>query len=214
MKAKSPRDLIAQAVVVLAICVGAWLMLVKPKIDELARLEKQEAEHTAGSSQTLTQQTVENAARRMTALKDRVQTIKTYNALADDSSRFYGIVMDLADTHGVSVHSLAPGAGKQTEADGKITITRITLGVEGEYARVASFLDAVCTVNAFIRPLSLQIDPSRANDGSGVDASLTCDVLSFAVDGSLTELLASNGSIVNSEPAPQSAMGGTSHAQP
>ena len=212
MKASSPRELIAQAAIVLAVCVGAWMMLVKPNIDELARLEQQAS--ATSPSETVNQQSVEDAARKISTLKDRVRHIQTFNELANDSSRLYGIVMDLADTHGVQVHSLQPGSAKQTENDGKITLTRITLGVDGEYERLAAFLDAVCTVNAFIRPVTLQIDPARANQ-TGVQATLTCDVLSFAMASSVQELLAStaSGSVSAAPPASQFA-GATQHAKP
>jgi hypothetical protein len=213
MKAKSLRELMAQAAIVLAVCVGAWLMFVKPKVDELARLDQQMSEQTAAPSATINQHTVEDAARKISAVKERVRDIQSFNALAGDSSRFYGTVMDLADAHGVQVHNLQPGSIKQTESEGKITITRITLGAEGEYARMASFLDAVCTVDAFVRPVALQLDPSRDMTQASVQATLTCDVLSFTLDGALQELLAS-GPAASPIVAAPAALGESSHGQP
>lgn len=215
MSARSTRELIAQAAIVLAVCVGAWMMLVKPKIDEVARLEQEIATMSANPAQAVNQQTVEGAARKVSAVKERVRHIHDFNALANDSSRFYGIVMDLADSHGVQVHNLQPGSSRQTTEDGKVIITRITLGAEGDYARLATFLDAVCSVDAFIRPVSLQLDPSRDETRATVEATLTCDVLNFPIDPALGDLLAGpatderqGGAIISS------AAGGSSHGQP
>ena len=214
MNAKSSRELAAQAVIVLAVCVGAWAIVVKPKIDELGRLDQRMTEQSS-SETDLNQQSVEDAARKITTLRDRIREINAFNSLASDSSRLYGIVMDLADAHGVQVHNLQPGSTKQTSNDGKVTLTRVTLGVEGDYAPVASFLDALCEVPAFIRPVSMQLDPARDSNSTSIEAILTCDVLSFAMDNTLEQLVASaSGESGQLAPIAQGESGGTAHVQP
>jgi Tfp pilus assembly protein PilO len=136
----------------------------------------------------MNRQSIEAAAQRMGALKLRMADIATYNQLAGDSSRFYGLVMDLADAHGVQVQSLQPGSIKQSTDEKQVSVTRINLSVEGEYQQVASFLDGICNLNAFIRPQTLQISPTRSSSKDLVDVTFSCDVLSFVIADSLAGL--------------------------
>jgi Tfp pilus assembly protein PilO len=189
------RDFVAQAVIVLAMCVGGWIIFVKPKIEKVGALELQIAEQAA-SQTTASPQTIEAAARRMNQTRQRLKQIEAYNRLAGDTSKLYGLVMDLADAHQVQVQSLQPGGAGKQSADQKMTAIQVELVVEGQYQNVATFLEAVCGIEAFIRPVSLQITPTTVDGQNVVAADFECSVLSF----SLTDALA--------------GMGGTSNAQP
>lgn len=182
------REFLAQVAIVLAVCVGGWMMLVKPKVDEVAKLERELAEHTTLASSSMNRQSIEAAAQRMGALKTRMAEITAFNQLAGDSSRFYGLVMDLADAHGVQVQSLQPGSVKQSTDEKQVAVTRINLSVQGAYENVASFLDGICNLNAFIRPQALQVSPARSSSSDLVDVTFSCDVLSFVIADSLAGL--------------------------
>jgi Tfp pilus assembly protein PilO len=175
---------------VLAVCIGGWMMLVKPKIDEVANLEGILAEHATFASSAINQQSIEAGAKRVAAMKTRLEQIESFNQLAGDSSRFYGLVMDLADAHGVQVQSLQPGSVKQSSEEKQVESTRINLTVEGTYEKIAMFLDGICNLDAFVRPQALQVSPARASNGNAqtVEATFGCDVMSFAIAGSLNDM--------------------------
>jgi Tfp pilus assembly protein PilO len=185
MTPQSFRDLIAQAAIVLGVCVGGWMMLIRPQAEELARLDQQIAEHAALSNTGINEQSIQKAANRMGQIKSRLADVVDYNALANDSSRLYGLAMDLADAHGVQVLSLQPGAMKDVSEDKTVVATRLHMSVQGGYEKIAAFLEDFCQLHAFIKPRDIEIVPSHSGDGGVVEANFACDVLNFAIADSL-----------------------------
>ena len=86
--------------------------------------------------------------------------------------------MDLAQIHGVRVQNLRPSEQK-TSKDKTITITRIDMMAEGEYERIALFLDDLNGLGAFLRPTSVQITPTNRIGGSHTVMQLGFDALQF-----------------------------------
>jgi Tfp pilus assembly protein PilO len=129
---------------------------------------------------------MEAAAKRMESVRQRLKEIEASNQLGGETSRLYGLVMDLADTHSVQIQSLQPVAGKPAKDD-LVTMSKIELVVEGSYENVAAFIEAVHRLNAFIRPLSLQLTPRTIDGQPGVTAALGCGVLSFALADALAQ---------------------------
>ena len=69
-----------------------------------------------------------------------------------------------------------------------MSATRLNMTVQGTYESIAECFDAVCGLQAFIRPLSMQITPTREEGRTIVDADFGCDVMSFVLEDSLVEL--------------------------
>jgi Tfp pilus assembly protein PilO len=179
------RDFLLHAVIALGICIGGWMMVVQPKARELARLEQSLADNAANPG-SIKQQTIEQAAQQMASIRQRVSEVDWSNRLAGDSSRLYGLVMDLADAHGVQVQNLQPGmASKKAAADAAVSILRLDMTVEGPYESVARFIEAVMQLDTSIRPTSLQLAPTKVNGRPVVTAALGCDVLTFTLSDAL-----------------------------
>jgi hypothetical protein len=117
------RDLIAQVVIIIAACVGGWMVFVHPKAAELDSIERvielhsshAEAPHGL-SDDELDRSTIERAAQRMGEIRRRVGEIELANAIGRDSSRLYATMTDLARRHGVQVQNLQPGASADAAA--------------------------------------------------------------------------------------------------
>lgn len=187
MNTQITRDFMAHAMIALAVCLGAWMMLVRPKIDEVSRLEREVAEGVTNAA-PLSQQSIEAMVKRIPPIRDRVKQVIAYDRLADDSSRLYGAVMDLADVHHVQVQSLQPGSAPQASPDGQVTTKHIDLTVVGSHQNVAGFLDSMNTLDGFARPSSLQVLPVRVGNQPLVSATFGFDVLSFKLNDELVVL--------------------------
>lgn len=187
MTAQTYRPILAQAAIVLAVCIGAWMIFVKPKVDAVAKHEQTLAEHAIASATAFNAESVTHAANRMSAIRQRAAEIKTFNALSGDTSRLYGQIMDLADAHRIQVQSLQPNSVSQSYDD-RVSVTRISLSAQGEYDNLALFLEAVCSLNAFVKPIGVDMTPSRAAGTTLVDLNFSCDFMSFTMDESLTSM--------------------------
>lgn len=197
MSRQNMRDLLAQTAIIMAVCIGAWMMLVKPKMDQLARAAQELREKKAAASNPMNQQAIEAAAKRMSGIRTRLADISACNELANDSSRLYGLIMNLAQANAVHVHSLQPGtilgapSKPSASADEcQVKVNRLNLMLEGSYEDVAMFLDSLCSLEAFIRPVNLHLNPARRNGANSVEAHFGCDVLSFTFSPALAELAA------------------------
>jgi Tfp pilus assembly protein PilO len=181
------RTLFSHLIVIIGVCVGAWVWQVQPRMKQLGMLQ-QRIEANQSTSSAFTAQAVEAAAKRLDAAKLRLAQIEASNSLADDSSRFYGLVMDLADEHGVQIKSLQPRTSNKVAADATVLVTRIDLSIEGAYKDVANFLAAMSNLPAFTSPLSLQLTPNIINNKPLVTANFSCGLLKFPIPQSLTSL--------------------------
>jgi hypothetical protein len=178
------REFVAQAVIVAAVCAGAWIMLVQPKAQELARLERQIAE-TDHAGEALTPQGIEALAARITVSGQRLEEIRRHNAVAEDTSVLYGTIMGLATRRSVRVLAVQPSPLKETAKDSEIQAARLTINVQGRFDDVARFLDDMTGVDAFIRPMSLQVTPADEIGEGAVNVHFGCDVLAFNSDNVL-----------------------------
>jgi hypothetical protein len=179
-------------------------MFVQPKSQELARLEQQIA---AGSEVAgfATPQGVEALAARLEAYGERLESVRRCNGIAEDTSALYGTIMDLAGRHEIRVQSLQPSPLKQTDKNSPVKAARLTISVQGNFASVSRFLDDVAGIDAFIRPVSLQMTPADdARAEAAVNVHFGCDVLAFDTDNVLKRDAAS----------PSALAGGASHVGP
>jgi Tfp pilus assembly protein PilO len=178
------RDFIAQVVIVLAVCAGAWLMLVQPKTREVKRLEAElaAAEDASGMA---TQEGVESLVAKVDGFRMRLSEIRARSAVAEDTSSLYATIMRRAAEQQVRVQSLQPAPLKELGKNSPVRVARLAMTVEGRYDDVARFLDSVAEIYAFIRPASLQLIPVDGQQPDQVSARYGCDVLAFAVDSAL-----------------------------
>jgi hypothetical protein len=93
--------------------------------------------------------------------------------------------MDLADKHSVQIKSMQPKPSAKTTIDTPFRMMRVDLAVEGDYQKVAAFLDDVHRIPAFTKPLSLTLSPTTIEDEHAVTASFSCGVLSFTIPSNL-----------------------------
>jgi Tfp pilus assembly protein PilO len=178
------RQFFANLVIIIGVCVGAWMLVVEPKIVELAKLEGEIAESKAAP--TVSAELISAAAQRTARTTARVEEIAASNRMAEDSSAFYGLVMDLGDKHGVQIKSMQPKPSQKASADAAYRVMRIDLAVEGRYEKVAAFLEDVQNIPAFTKPLSLTLSPSVLDDERAVTAAFSCGILSFTIPSTLT----------------------------
>jgi Tfp pilus assembly protein PilO len=189
------RSFLSQAVIIVAVCVGAWMMVVKPQVDEIDTLEGRIAD-VAALPQGMGQQTIQDIAGRMSELHARVADIQHRNQFASDTSRVYGILTDLAAQHHVHLQGLQPGAPSPSASKESITVGRIELTVDGTYDDVARFVDGINSLHAFVRLESLQLSPAMLAGKAGVIARLGFDVLKFEMADALKDL----GGVANAQP--------------
>jgi len=183
------RQLIAQIVIILAVCAGGWMTLVEPNIDELHRLEATIAD-AASSPLPMGQESIEQMADQFARVRDRFRRIEVRNEFAGDSTRIYGLIMDLAEEHGVTVQRLDPGSDRRSrDEEAPVRLTTLDMTIEGGYEQVAVFLEAVEELDGFIRPLTLSITPREEDGRSFVEARFACQAVRFTLPEELTAMV-------------------------
>jgi Tfp pilus assembly protein PilO len=193
MNGPPDRQLIAQIIIVFALCAGSWMMLVQPQIDELHRLQATIAE-THRSQVPMGEGAIEQMADELAQVRDRFRRIELRNEFAGDSTRIYGLIMDLADEHGVTVQRLDPGSdqGSDDDEEAPIHITTLDMTIEGDYEQVAIFFEAVEQLDGFIRPLTLTLTPREEEGRAFVEARFACQALHFTLPDVLTAMVGGN----------------------
>lgn len=182
------RDLLAQLVIVLAVCVGGWMILVQPAAQKLAEIESA-IDQSKVAATGLNQDGIEKLAGRMDDLRQRVRAVERRNHLNADSSHLYGQIMNLAREHEVTIRRLQPGSGRELSSDGLTGRTNIEIAVEGDYQKVAAFLSVVGKMDGFIKPVSLIISPRQGEMGEDLTSALyTCQALNFTLSDALSQL--------------------------
>ncbi len=180
------REFISQVVIVLAVCAGAWMMLVQPKTAEIARLEHQLAESSQTSSLS-SQDGIEALAGKFATFGRQLETIRRRNAVAEDASSLYATVMRLASESQVRVQAMQPTPARET-ASGKaeaVKVAKLEMTLSGSFENIARFVDRVTQIDAFIRPSGLQLIPIDNPSERAVSARFSCDVLAFDIDAKL-----------------------------
>ena len=183
------RQLIAQIVIIVAVCAGGWMTFVEPNIDELHRLEATIAE-ASSSPLPMGQETIEQMADQFAQVRDRFRRIEVRNEFAGDSTRIYGLIMDLTEEHGVTVQRLDPGSDRRSnDEEAPVRFTTLDMTIEGGYEQVAVFLEAVEALDGFIRPLTLSITPREEDGRSFVEARFACQAVRFTLPQELTAMV-------------------------
>lgn len=179
------RDMIVQIIIGAGICIGAWLFLVRPKVEEVHVLEAKLQEISA-SPVAMDHSAIDDLARRVAAVKQSVNTIVAQNDLGRDSSRLYGLIMQLAEKHGVQVQRINPGMPDNSpNRDQSVQVAKFDLTVQGEYERLARFMEAVENMDGFVRAVTLTLSPMKADQQRLVQARFVCEAVSFELPAQL-----------------------------
>ncbi|MHC4948046.1 MAG: hypothetical protein ACYTG1_07265 [Planctomycetota bacterium] len=173
------RDFLAQVAIVLAVCIGGWMMLVDPAATEIRTLEA-EIDAARGVPDTTAQSALEAHVARVSTIKQRLAEIEAANAIAEQPDQLYGVIMDRAADHGVTVHRLQPGQPPDDAEDAPFEVTRFDMTVEGEYEAVADFIAAVDRTGGFLRPQTLQVSTVEREGRPLVTARFGCEALRFS----------------------------------
>ncbi len=184
------RDLLMQVVVVVGSCLGGWVLLVEPKAEKLHEIEAQIIEDRTKASAG-SHVGVIRIAEYAPKLHARADEIEAKGHAARDSAGLYGMMMNLAQESSLKVRNIQPRV-ERGKANDQISRTHIDGIVEGKYERLASFLNALGGVGAYIRIQSLRITPTDVGDEHAAVMQLGCEVLSFRLPDEVTALRGSD----------------------
>lgn len=182
------RETIVHLVIVIAVCMGGWVMVVDPMIAEVGRLEATIAEVSAQVNPD-EQSNLTRIVQQLQSFHSRIEQVVTFNRLSKNPPQFYEAVMALAQEHDVEVDRLIANSieeGDQGSAVEQITTCKIT--VLGDYDRVGGFLRAADALDGFLRPVALKIVPVDDAQTGQVRADLDCELLCFSLPDKLVAL--------------------------
>ena len=183
------RQVVAQMVIIVGICMGAWIIVVQPQSAKLRRLQGEIRQTSMVANRPTQAQLDETKA----ALDVRLKALQQRNDLSSDSSALYARVMSLARECDIVVQTVRPG-GKERSGSTKAqySTAKIDIIVDGTFERVAAFVSAIERIPAFLRPVEMSISPTeRAGQGS-VTVRIVFEALSFNVPESLEKLMETN----------------------
>lgn len=187
------RELFAQLVIAITVCVGGWMMLVQPQARKLQQVEATIA--AARSNPLLTDQhAVEQMARELQVTRDHIRQIIDRNHHSNDSSQLYSLIMEAAARTDVAIQQFDPSATQTKDrAADQLRITVLEMGVTGTYENIARFTDAVSKLDGFIRPVTLSVRPMPgSNSATMAQARLSYEALSFNLPPTLAQLAETN----------------------
>ena len=179
------RDSVIQAFIALILCVGAWMFLVEPGARELSELD---AISTAQLSiaASIDFEDLHESADKAPMIRQRSRTIFAAGNFSADSSALYERITALSKVHDVKVKNLRPGVERQMGSGvHSFVATRIDMTVVGEYEHIAMFLDAMDEIGAYLRPVSVQIAPSKKQGDSPTVMQLGFEAIRFHLPESL-----------------------------
>ncbi|MHC4080386.1 MAG: hypothetical protein ACYTFF_06095 [Planctomycetota bacterium] len=130
---------------------------------------------------------VEQVAQQTPKLRDWARAVEARGAWAKDTSMLYGQIMSLAKEHDVQVRDLRPGEQKLGR-DKTVVVTRIDMTAEAEYEQIAEFLGALDEIGASLRPISVQLAPTKRTDGSYAVVQLGSEALEFRLPKVVSEM--------------------------
>jgi Tfp pilus assembly protein PilO len=181
------REILAHAVIVLALCVGAWFVLVEPRSHALAEYEQIIAQHES-QQQRVGAGGITDLADHINKLRSDVERIAQRSSLGRDSSQLYARAMQLAKANNVTLTTLQPSAIVQTDDQHAIARTHVDIAIQGRYDDVASFITAISQLHGYIRPDGMTITSRSGVDEQIVSARFSCEAISFDLPDELVAL--------------------------
>ncbi len=187
MSDKTHRDTISHGVIIVAACVGAWMVFVQPNAGEIA---KHEATIAAAAADTgaLSQSDVEAAAHKMSEIREQLDDIRAKNEMSRDSSRLFGMIMDLSQEHRVKIQNMSPGSLPKGADQSGVSATRIEMSAQGRFDDLASFLASIDDIDGFIRPVSLTLVPMHEEGPGTLTIRFSCEAVTFELPTALASM--------------------------
>ena len=179
------RDFVVQAFIVLSLCVGGWMFLVKPGARELRELDANITDQRRNAV-SLDYGSLRESADKAPMIRRRARAIFAAGNFSTDSAALYNRITAASKEHDVRVKNLRPGVEREMGNKGRrFVVTRIDMTVEGDYERLATFLGAMDEIGAYLRPVSVQIAPSKSEGGSSTVMQLGFEAIRFDLPESL-----------------------------
>jgi Tfp pilus assembly protein PilO len=181
------RKLGVEMLVLVGVCIGAWMMIVQPKRAEYRELE---AKITAAETNPVQERraAIEHMAGQVAQVRERVREIHGQSRFGRDVSQMYGLIMGLGNTHGVTIRRLDPST--QPRRDGVLVdVGAFNMSIEGTYERVGNFLQGIEDIDGFVRPGSLSLTPIGDDRNALVSATFVCEALSFNLPDALAGMV-------------------------
>lgn len=189
MNGSVDRKIIAELIIMLAVCVGAWMIFVQPRVARFEELEVSIAEAERNPA-LASRNVIEEMAGRLHEIRDEVRIIDARNEFGRDSSEIYGLLMRLAKEHGVIVQRLDPGSTRTADDDDEpVEIASFHMSVEGKYRAVAAFLESILDIDGYVRPGSLNLTPIGQDGTALVSARFSCEALTFQIPDALAAIV-------------------------
>ncbi len=184
MSSPVDRELISQVAIVLGVCIGTWMLFIRPKADSLASMD---AEITQGRAriEAVDHKRIRTVGNRIPEILNSLTDIKRRSQLARDSAELYTQIMSLALLHGIQVRTLEPNV---REMNDQVGVTRILISVEGDFDRLAGFVQSVGEVQTFMRISTVNITPIEREDHTSTFMQIGCEALAFSIPPDLAVL--------------------------
>ena len=185
MRLPIDRDLLIQAFIVVSLCVGGWMFLVKSGARELRDLDANITDQRLITA-SLDYVSLRASADKTPMIRRRARAIFAAGHFSTDSAALYDRITAESKAHDVLVKNLRPGVEREMGAKGhRFVVTRIDMTIEGDYERIARFLGAMDEIGAYLRPVSVQIAPSKGQGGSSTVMQLGFEAIRFDLPESL-----------------------------
>ncbi len=181
------RGVIVRFVVGFGLTVGAWVFFAQPRAVELERLEKAISEFHEQTS-ALGIAASEQIARDAQIMRMQLDQISARNSVAKDTSILYGQIKELAMRCDVHVKQLQPTPERPNQRNDIATISKVDVTIQGEYQRIAAFIDSLNEFGGHVRLNSLHLSALPSRSQELVNVRLVCDVISFKLPETLVQL--------------------------
>ena len=181
------RDLVLRFIIGFVLTVGAWIFFAQPRAVELSRLEKTVSDFHERTS-ALGIAASEQIARDVQAMRLQLDQISARNSVSRDSAILYGLIKDLANRHDVHIQKLQPTPEPPNRRKDMVSISKVDMTIQGNYARIAAFIDSLQEFGGHVRPNSLHLGALPSHSQEMVNAKLACDVISFELPESLVQI--------------------------
>ena len=189
MRVPADRDFIIQAFIALGFCIGGWIIFVKPQVQSMSRLEAEIAQ-IESQSVRVSNAVFEKIAAQAPRLRRRAQDIRAKGALAKDSAALYSQIRTIATEHDVQIKNVRQGLDHEHVVGGTtFVVQRVDMKVEGEFERIARFLEALNSIETYLRPVSLQVSPTTGGNGSYTVMQFGFESVRFNLPVALEKLL-------------------------
>ena len=183
------RDLVLRIIIGFSLTVGAWVFFAQPRAAELSRLEMKIGEFHEQTSALGIAASLQ-VARDVQSMRLQLIQISERNSVSRDSSILYGLIKDLAKRHDVLVQKLQPIPEPPNRHSEMFTISKVEMTIQGEYKRIATFIDSLQEFGGHVRPNSLHLGALPSQSNEKVIVRLACDVISFELPETLVQMQA------------------------